>query len=345
MQRSPLRIGYETARVVAIGGIFSMAEPGWAAASQGTSVSQGASARIATRAPMPTALATIPLDVRHGWFIIEGRSSRGPLRLVFDTGSNAHGLTRAVVASLDLPRVGWTRLHGGSGSEPRWLVRGPDIWFGNAVAGRGTRVMVDDEFVTDDAGVRYDGVIGVELFNEYDVMIDAPAGALRLYGAGEGRPNEAGGRALPVEDLGCGLVHFMITIDGVEVGAILDTGAPDLIVNGAAARLLGLMATGPAFDLAPRGIGETRIPAVPTRLGTLQAGDARLEGMEALVADLALFEALEISDRPLVILGAPFLEACPTLVSLADGVVAPCTLPLRRPARSALTMQELAFRR
>ncbi|WP_425153986.1 aspartyl protease family protein [Candidatus Palauibacter sp.] len=220
-------------------------------------------------------VATIPLGFQNGWFTIEGKSSRGPLRLVFDTGANQHGLTHAVARHLDLPRVGWTRLHGGSGSESAWLVRGPDIHFGNASARRGHRIIVDDDFVTDAAGVRYDGVIGTHLFERYDIRIDGPGREIRLYEPGRAVAGEDLGPPIPMDDLGRSLVHFTVRVNGREMEAILDTGAPYTVLNTAAALLAGVELTGAPFSLLPRGIGSATIGAAPVRLTSLDLGTTR----------------------------------------------------------------------
>ena len=271
-------------------------------------------------------VAVIPLAFRNGWFTIEGRSRRGPLRFVFDTGANAHGLTRGVARRLDLPRVGWTRVQGGSGSEATWLVRGPDIFFGGANARPGHRVIVDDDFVTDPAGIRYDGVIGTRLFERYDVRIDGPDREIRLY-----EPGRAGGEDLgppiPMDDLGRALVHFTIQVNGREVGAILDTGAPYTVLNTAAALLAGVELTGEPFTLYPRGVGSATIAAAPIRLASLDLGTTRFAEVDAVVAELAMFEALDLSRRPLLILGAPVMEACEILISRARGSVSVCETP------------------
>lgn len=271
-------------------------------------------------------VAVIPLAFRNGWFTIEGRSRRGPLRFVFDTGANAHGLTRGVARRLDLPRVGWTRVQGGSGSEATWLVRGPDIFFGGANARPGHRVIVDDDFVTDPAGIRYDGVIGTRLFERYDVRIDGPDREIRLY-----EPGRVGGEDLgppiPMDDLGRALVHFTIQVNGREVGAILDTGAPYTVLNTAAALLAGVELTGEPFTLYPRGVGSATIAAAPIRLASLDLGTTRFAEVDAVVAELAMFEALDLSRRPLLILGAPVMEACEILISRARGSVSVCETP------------------
>ena len=272
-------------------------------------------------------VATIPLGFRNGWFTIEGTSFRGPLRLVFDTGANADGLTRAVARHLDLPRVGWTRLHGGSGSEWAWLVRGPDIYFGNASARRGERVIVDDDFVTDPAGIRYDGVIGTHIFERYDVRIDGPGREIRLYEPGRAAAGEALGPPIPMDDLGRSLVHFTVRVNGREMGAILDTGAPYTVLNTAAALAAGVELTGQPFTLLPRGIGSATIAAAPIRLAALDLGATRFTEVDAVVAELAMFEALEFSSRPMIILGAPVAEACEILISRTRGSVSVCERP------------------
>lgn len=282
---------------------------------------------VANRTPADEALvAAIPLGFRNGWFTIEGKSARGPLRLVFDTGANQHGLTRAVARHQDLPRVGWTRLHGGSGSESAWLVRGPDIYFGYASARPGHRVIVDDDFVTDPAGIRYDGVIGTRLFERYDVRIDGPDREIRLYEPGRAAGDDLG-PPIPMDDLGRALVHFTIRVNGREVGAILDTGAPYTVLNTAAALLAGVELTGEPFTLLPRGVGSATIAAAPIRLASLDLGTTRFADVDAVVAELAMFEALDLSRRPLLILGAPVMEACEILISRARGSVSVCETP------------------
>lgn len=285
---------------------------------------------VANRTPADEALvAAIPLGFRNGWFTIEGRSRRGPLRFVFDTGANAHGLTRGVARRLDLPRVGWTRVQGGSGSEATWLVRGPDIFFGRANARPGHRVIVDDDFVTDPAGIRYDGVIGTRLFERYDVRIDGPDREIRLYEPGRASPGNDLGPPIPMDDLGRALVHFTVQVNGREVGAILDTGAPYTVLNTAAALLAGVELTGEPFTLLPRGVGSATIAAAPIRLASLDLGTTRFADVDAVVAELAMFEALDLSRRPLVILGAPVMEACEILISRARGSVSVCETPGR----------------
>ncbi len=239
---------------------------------------------------------------------------------MFDTGANAHGLTRGVARHLDLPRVGWTRLQGGGGSEMTWLVSGPDIYFGNANARPGHRVLVDDEFVTDAAGIRYDGVIGTDLLERYDVRIDGPQREIRLYQAGRGPRNAGLAPPIPMDDLGRALIHFTVRVNGREIGAILDTGAPYAVLNTAAALAAGVDLTGAPFSLAPRGIGSQTVGAVPTRLSSMEIGTTRFAGVDAVVSELALFEALGLSEHPLMIIGAPVVEACEILYLAHTGI-------------------------
>ena len=321
---------------VGFGFAVAAASPAFAATGPSSAQEVTAPAREAAvqlgdpRAARDEALvASVPLGFRNGWFTIEGTSSRGPLRLVFDTGANADGLTRAVARHLDLPRVGWTRLHGGSGSESAWLVRGPDIYFGNASARRGHRVIVDDDFVTDLAGVRYDGVVGTHLLERYDVRIDGPGRELRLYEPGAAVAGEHLGPPIPMDDLGRALIHFTVRVNGREMGAILDTGAPYTVLNTAAALRAGVELTGEPFTLLPRGIGSANIAAAPIRLASLDLATTRFAEVDAVVAELALFEALDLSGHPLLILGAPVVEACEILISRARRSVSVCETPGR----------------
>lgn len=300
--------------------------------------------RASTRDPRADLIAEVPLTLFGGWFIVEARTTRGHrLSLVFDTGTNTDGVTGSVASELDLERVGASRAHGGAGSQPVWLVRGPDLLLGGAPADDGLRAIVDDEFVTDDVGVRHDGVLGTSLLGRYDVGIDAAAGALRLYRGGRGPAGwsaEPAGAPIAFDDLGRGLIRFPVRIDGREIHAILDTGAPGMVLNSAAARALGLDIGAPSLSLAPRGVGSTSIPAARVRLGTLEVGGARFEALDAVVADLALFEALGLDSTPVLILGAPVIERCPVLVSGRSGTLRFCAAPTAVPGvgRAARTL-------
>lgn len=60
-------------------------------------------------------------------------------------------------------------------------------------------------------------------------------------------------------------------------------------------------------------MGSATIAAAPIRLGSLDLGATRFADIDAVVAELAMFEALDFSGRPLLILGAPVMEACEIL--------------------------------
>ncbi len=270
-----------------------------------------------------TPVSVVELQLRNGWFTISGRAGHAPLRLVLDTGANTHGVTNSVARYLALPKVGWTRLHGGSGTETAWLVHGNRISFGRAVAGPGNRLVVEDEFVTDEAGVQYDGIIGIDLMRSYDVAIDGPRREIRFFRPGQGAGDNLGA-PVGLHDLGRELIGFSATVNSASVTAILDTGAPYMLMNTAAALASGVEITGEPFTLAPRGVGSWDIPAVPARMATLDIGQTRFHQVNVVVADLALFESLGLSDRRLVIVGAPILEACEFLVSLARSSMRIC---------------------
>ena len=130
-----------------------------------------------------------------------------------------------------------------------------------------------------------------------------------------------------MDDLGRSLVHFTVRVNGREMEAILDTGAPYTVLNTAAALLAGVELTGGPFNLLPRGVGSATIAAAPIRLASLDLGMTRFADVDAVVAELAMFEALDLSRRPLLILGAPVVEACEILISRARGSVAFCEVP------------------
>ena len=135
-------------------------------------------------------------------------------------------------------------------------------------------------------------------FERYDVRIDGPGREIRLYEPGRAVAGEDLGPPISMDDLGRSLVHFTVRVNGREMEAILDTGAPYTVLNTAAALLAGVELTGAPFSLLPRGIGSATIAAAPVRLTSLDLGTTRFAEVDALVAELAMFEALGLSEPP-----------------------------------------------
>ncbi|MDX1393236.1 MAG: aspartyl protease family protein [Gemmatimonadota bacterium] len=277
----------------------------------------------------------VDLAHRGGWLSVVARVPTGDsLELVLDTGANADGFGLATVHRLRLERVAAGRVFGAGDSERVWLVSGPPIRLGAAGSSPGLRVLLDDEFLTHPSGMRYDGLLGTGLLRRYDVLIDVPSRRLALYRSGTAAPS--GGPVVPVREavsfdpLDCDLIGLRVLINGRWVDAILDSGAPDIIVNRAAAALADVP-TGDELYLHSRGIGDEGSGGHRTRLASVEIGRTAFDGLDAIVSDLPIFTRLGQADRPAAIIGVSLIERCAILVEWRTRRLRLCESPVPSP--------------
>lgn len=99
--------------------------------------------------------------------------------------------------------------------------------------------------------------------------------------------------------------RLTVLIDGVEIPAVVDTGARGTILNWQAARQLGLSADHPAVSHqgAAQGATSGATPLVKATLKELQIGEFRRASPVLNIGDLPIFEVLGLSKGPGMILG------------------------------------------
>ena len=86
----------------------------------------------------------------------------------------------------------------------------------------------------------------------------------QAYAAFDDASEEARGEAVPMRELACGLLAIDVDLNGVRVPALVDTGAPQTIVNRAAARAAGIELVGEDGD---DGSGSSRSTGDRNRAG------------------------------------------------------------------------------
>jgi hypothetical protein len=104
------------------------------------------------------------------------------------------------------------------------------------------------------------------------------------------------------------LLTIPVRIGGVTATAVIDTGARKTRFNWALGKQLG-------WDPAQLREGDTILGATNNAVTTrnavvpvVQLGSSRLTNVPVLVADLPVFEAFGVADRPAIILGLDWLE-------------------------------------
>jgi hypothetical protein len=112
------------------------------------------------------------------------------------------------------------------------------------------------------------GILGRSFLNcfgavEFDWCGGASGGKAAMYmhqayAAFDDASEEARGEAVPMRELACGLLAIDVDLNGVRVPALVDTGAPQTIVNRAAARAAGIELVGEDGDDGDDGSGSSR---------------------------------------------------------------------------------------
>lgn len=200
-------------------------------------------------------VATLPIEAAHpGRVIVPGEIDGKPLRLIVDTGSPFSGLAQGVVDRLGIE----TRIIAGhrpyfpyAGGEMKYYVRTTAFKLGDMPAPRALLFVMPG---MQDA----DGLIGADFFRHFDVEFDFAHNKMNLF-----LPHRCPGKAVYWTDESSVAVipfhmneadphiRFDIALDGKNVPAVLDTGAPSTTINQVQAKVwFGLDENSPGMTAA-----------------------------------------------------------------------------------------------
>ncbi|MEI4508889.1 retroviral-like aspartic protease family protein [Sphingopyxis sp. CCNWLW253] len=151
-----------------------------------------------------------------------------------------------------------------------------------------------------------DGILGADIIADFAVELDMPGRRWRMTRKVEAGMLDGLSVSVPfvLDDMRA--PRLMIRLNGVEVPAILDTGARGTIINWAAAKAIGLSPDSPGLAKASDIKGATNhvTASVEAPIDALTIGEAKVEGRKVRIADLSVFKALGFTlDQPAVILG------------------------------------------
>ena len=283
--------------------------------------------------PAPVALegdlvAEVPLEVEGNWLIVPVWGRGETLRFILDTGASSGSISESLARRHRLRAVGEARLSGASGSDRVSVVDVRWLRLGRASTGDREKFVLGDHVLSDGDDHRFDGIVGADLLRYYDVLIDAPAGLLRLYRPGttdsEGGPVVGPSLAVPFERLRRGIIQLDVSVNGHPVAALLDTGSPTVLLNPIAADAVGLTLAEEPLSEGARGVGSKAITTYGARVDAIQIGETRFESVDVEVADLPIFGRLGLGGRPAMLLGSPVLLGCPLLISYKERALRFC---------------------
>lgn len=151
-----------------------------------------------------------------------------------------------------------------------------------------------------------DGILGADIIADFVVEMDLPGRRWRMTPKIEAGMLDGLATSVPILLDDQRAPRLTIRANGVEVFAVLDTGARGTIVNWAAAKAIGLSPDSPSLAKAPdiKGATNHATASVEARLDTLTIGEAKVEDPKVRIADLPVFKVLGFPlDQPAAVLG------------------------------------------
>ncbi len=220
----------------------------------------------------------------------------GPFRFMVDTGSQATVLSSALAERLQLFDRQNATLVGMASSRPVQTTLVPDFSLGSRNFVIRTAPIVEGAHI---GGA--DGILGLDSLQDQRVLIDFEAGVLSVADSFD--DGGSGGYDIVVrarERLGQLIIHSA-EIDGARTSVIIDTGATASVGNPALQNRIRRRALAESAVMTDvNGVqitGETRI------VRRMDMGRMRLANIPVSFADSPTFHALDLADRPALIMG------------------------------------------
>jgi len=256
------------------------------------------------------AVAVVPYRLgENGHIIVETMvNDDGPFDFALDTASSITVTFDKLIEQMELDCVPerYVNVHGMVASGQFPLIRidaievGGQRWSDVAVARLPGRTPACAEI---------DGILGVDFMRRYAIGIYAEERVISLY------PPElvsarsySGWSSIPLQpveigDAGAGLYTIDIRHAAVTIPAIFDLGANFNILNWEAARRLGAKRSVARHREEISGAVESAEVTGRLQLRSFRTGEASWRNQDFVIADLELFEAIDLDDQPAAIVG------------------------------------------
>ncbi len=274
-------------------------------------------ATIVAAAYSCSAAAEVPIKIAnsgHATVPVEG--SFGRQQFVLDTGAEGSAAYPDFAETAHLMEKGVESLQGQTGASDVPVVR-----IDHLVLDGVSRGPIDVVKLARRAdGAVLAGIVGLDVFGDRTLDFDLPRMRASLLAAGV---VPAGLRAEPVTatPISGGLLSVPVTIGTVPAIAIIDTGARKTRIKWALARLLGLEPAMLAKGDTIMGATNLAIETASTNVNDVQLGSRHLAKAPVLVADVPVFEAFGVADRPALILGLDWLESTRLVIDFPASTV------------------------
>lgn len=262
-------------------------------------------AQPAAATPLPAPVSATPAqapllhDARGRPVMTVQINGKGPIPMVVDTAAQTSLMSDALANELGLrPLNRGVAVNGATGSAQARLYP----------VDRLTNPLVDTRYVamvelTNGGATDARGIIGMECFTNRKLLIDRSTNRIAAEPSAAAAPGFA---TIAGSRTGTGFVEIPVTLDGVRIPALIDTGAVVTIANAAAFRLLGWAKNDPRLsdggEIRGASAGGQKIRRA--RIGKVAIGRIGLSDVPVMIAD-------DNDPRPSIILGNDVLNLFP----------------------------------
>ncbi|AXJ94916.1 MULTISPECIES: aspartyl protease family protein [unclassified Sphingomonas] len=256
-------------------------------------------AAAAPTAPTATAEAPLGRDTRGRPVSTVTIDGKGPFPMVVDTAAQTSLMAASLAQELGLkPLAGGIQVQGATGAG-RTRLYPVDRMTSPLFDAR--RVAMPE--LTNSGVTSARGIIGMERFTGAKLLIDRSTNRIAISPSG---PAPAGFATITGQRTGEGFVTVPMTLNGVQVPALIDTGAAVTIANAAAFRQLGWADGDPRLSDggAIRGASAGGQAIRQARIDTLGIGRITLSNVPVMIAD-------DGATTPSIILGDDLLNLFP----------------------------------
>lgn len=251
----------------------------------------------AARAEVPIRIA----PTGHALVPVEGPF--GTRQFVFDTGAEGSAVYAGFAAEVGFVPAGSESLQGQTGSSDAAVVRIAFLELDGTRKDKIEAVRLDPRA----DGVLLPGIVGLDLFGDRVLDFDLPNKRLALLAPGA-LPSGVTGAGVAATPTVGELLTVPITIGRTTAVAVIDTGARKTRINWKLGRALGLDPASITKGDVIQGATNTAVETGATQVRDIRLGSRALATAPVLVADLPVFAAFGVADRPAVILGLDWLN-------------------------------------
>jgi hypothetical protein len=240
-----------------------------------------------------------PLGIDGGRLLVSARLDGTPSVLVVDTAASITALSTITAQRLGVEATSSTHINQNIAAQIGML-RSLSIGVADHAD---VPVAIVDMPNARDSDVKFDGILGLDVLARHDLLLDLSSRTLALHPPGTfaRTPITSQMDRVDIEHGPHGLILMEVTFgDRAPIPAILDLGAPNSVVNNAAAVMLG--AKRPAFE--PR---------------DLRVGSVELDTRYILIRDLPLFERLGLNQRRAMLIGSDVFENRALAIAFSEG--------------------------